>query len=58
MMEFLSEYGGTILVSVIVLAVVTAVVIKLLKDKKAGKSSCGCGCGNCPASKMCHKNKN
>ncbi len=55
MMKFLSEYGGTIFVSLILVAVVAVVVIKLLKDKKAGKTSCGCGCKNCPSSGMCHK---
>ena len=55
MIEFIAKYGGTILVSVIVVAVITAVAIKLLKDKKAGKTSCGCGCKNCPSSGMCHK---
>lgn len=55
MMKFLSEYGGTILVSVIVAVALTTVVIKLLKDKKAGKTSCSCGCKNCPSSGICHK---
>ena len=57
MMEFLTKYWGTILVAAIVAAVVALVIAKMLKDKKRGKTSCGCGCKNCPSSGMCHKNK-
>ena len=27
--------------------------IKLIKDKKKGRSSCGCNCGSCPMSGSC-----
>ena len=38
---------GTLVV-VIVLAVIIGLVIwKLIRDKKAGKRSCGCDCANC-----------
>jgi hypothetical protein len=26
----------------------------MVKDKKRGKSSCGCNCGCCPNSAACH----
>ena len=32
---------GTILVAVILIAIVAAIIYKLVKDKKQGKSSCG-----------------
>ena len=35
---------STIIVGLIVLAIVAAVVIKLVRDKINHKSSCGCGC--------------
>lgn len=47
---------GTIIISLILLAIVASVIFKMIKDKKAGKSSCGCGCSSCPMSKACHKN--
>lgn len=39
--------GGTILVAVILIAIVAAIIYKLVKDKKQGKSSCGGSCGCC-----------
>ncbi|MDD3747359.1 MAG: FeoB-associated Cys-rich membrane protein [Anaerostipes sp.] len=39
---------GTIVVGVIVLAVVAAIVKRMIKDKKAGKSlQCGTDCKHC-----------
>ena len=45
---------GTILVSGVLLVIVAAIVRGFVKDKKQGKSVCGCG-GNCAhCSKCCH----
>lgn len=46
---------ATILLSLVLLAVVAGIVWRLIRQKKQGKSSCGCGCENCPSSHMCHK---
>ncbi len=48
---------GTYIVAGIILAVVILIIVKLVKDKKQGKTSCGCGCSNCPGSSICHKAK-
>ena len=55
MISFLVDNWGSILVGLILIALVAGVVIKLRRDKKRGKSSCGCGCENCPSHCMCHK---
>lgn len=47
MMAFLSKNIGTIVVLLIVIALVAAVVTKMIKDKKSGKSACGCNCSEC-----------
>lgn len=57
MTEFLSENLATIIVSLILAAAIILVVRKLYKDKKAGKSSCGCNCSGCPNSSVCHNQK-
>lgn len=44
MLTWIAENGGTILVCVILAAIVGAIVWKMVRDRKAGKSSC---CGNC-----------
>ena len=51
--NFLSENLGTIIVLAAVLALVTFLTIKLIKDKKAGKSGYSCGCSSCPMSGKC-----
>jgi uncharacterized protein (UPF0333 family) len=50
----MSGIFGTVLVLVILLAVVGLIVYSMIKDKKSGKSSCGCNCGCCPNSASCH----
>ncbi len=57
MLAFLQNNIGTVLVGIILAAVIAVIVIKMLKDRKKGKSSCGCGCENCPSANMCHKSK-
>ena len=57
MLPWLHEYGGTLLVSVLLLSVLAAIAAKLLRDRKRGQSSCGCGCGNCPMAGACHPGK-
>lgn len=49
MLEFLQQNWGSLLVGAIVLAVVVLIVIKLVRDKKAGRYTCGGNCGSCGA---------
>ena len=46
-MAWLMENLGTIIVAVIVVAVLSLVSIRMVRNKKQGKSTCGCGCGGC-----------
>lgn len=54
MIEFLRENLSTIIVGLIVFTVVALIIVNMIKDRKKGKSSCGCGCANCPSSGACH----
>lgn len=45
--EFIRQYLGSILVGALVLAVVVLIVVKQIKDKRAGKSACGGDCAHC-----------
>lgn len=47
MVEFFAENGATIIVGTILFALILAVILKMRRDKKNGKSSCGCDCGSC-----------
>lgn len=53
-MDFILENLASIIVLIVVAVIVGAVVVKMIKDKKAGKSSCSCGCKGCPNSGNCH----
>ncbi|HJD24286.1 MAG TPA: FeoB-associated Cys-rich membrane protein [Firmicutes bacterium] len=47
-------YGGSLLIGLAVLAIVALIVRKLYRDRKRGRSSCGCGCDHCPSAGACH----
>lgn len=53
-MDFIKDNMGTIVVFLIVAAVIALIIFKLIRDRKNGKSSCGCGCESCANSKLCH----
>ena len=47
MFAWLAENLGTIVISAVLLAIVAAIVIYLIRQKKQGKSTCGAGCAHC-----------
>ena len=53
MKQWLTENISTVIIAVILLAALTAIAVKLIRNKKQGKSSCGCGCKNCALSGKC-----
>ena len=55
MFSFLAANWGTIVVGGAVAAAVAVIVLKMYRNTKQGKSSCGCGCEHCPSSDLCHK---
>jgi hypothetical protein len=54
MISFLSENLGNLVVCLLLAAIVGLAIYILVRNKKNGKSSCGCGCANCPSAGMCH----
>lgn len=46
---------GTALVLGVLVVIVALIITKMVRDKKNGKTSCGCGCSDCPSKKICHK---
>ena len=55
MLEFLSANIGTIIVAAILLVIVFFAVRAIVREKKKGQCSCGCNCGSCAMSGVCHK---
>ena len=57
MLDWLAGNLAAILICAALLAAVAAIVAGLIRDRKRGKSSCGCGCAGCPMSGACHPKK-
>lgn len=55
MFDWIAANAGTLLVSAVLLALVILAVVKMVQDRKQGKSTCSMGCGGCPMSGTCHK---
>ena len=55
MFAWLSANLANIVIILVIALAVFFVVRGMIRDKKAGKSSCGCNCGSCPMSGSCHK---
>ena len=48
------ENIGSIIVGLALIALVSFIIIGSIRDKKKGKSNCGCGCSNCSMNGICH----
>lgn len=54
MLEWIGVNLGNIAVTAILAAAVILLIVKMIKDKKSGKSSCGCGCKSCAMKGKCY----
>lgn len=55
MISWILRNSATIIVCIILAAVIAAIIIGLIRKKKKGISSCGCGCANCQMNGACHR---
>lgn len=55
MLNWLIGNIATIIISLVLILIITSVIYKIIKDKKQGKSSCGCNCANCAMAGSCHE---
>ena len=54
MFAWTAQNLGTILISAVLLVIVIAIVRYLIRQKKQGRSSCGCNCAHCAMHGECH----
>lgn len=54
MFAWITENMGTIIVSAILIIAVAAVIAGMVRGRKKGRSSCGCGCAGCAMNGACH----
>ena len=57
MLTWISENIANIIICAVLIAVVAAIIVSMIRNKKKGKSSCGCGCADCPMGSTCHSKK-
>ncbi len=53
--EWLKMNIATVITALLLVLALAGAVWVLVKNKKQGKSSCGCKCSSCPMSGSCHK---
>lgn len=53
----MNHYIGTVLVLLVLAAIVTLIVLQLIRNKKKDVSSCGCNCSDCAMHGSCHSRK-
>ena len=56
-MTWLLDNLATILIAMLVLGISSGIIAGMIKNKKRGKSACGCGCSNCPMGGSCHSHQ-
>ena len=54
MSQWFAENGGTLAVSLALLAAVILIVRSMIRDRRKGKSACGNACASCPMAGKCH----
>ena len=54
MLHWITENLSTIIVSAILLAIIIATSVYLIRQRKKGRSSCGCNCADCAMHGTCH----
>ena len=57
MLAWLMENMATIIISAVLVFVVAAILVSMIRGKRKGKSSCGCGCAGCAMNGACHPAK-
>ena len=54
MLLWLKTNIATVIICLVLIAVVAAIIVSLVRNKKKGKSSCGCNCAHCAMAGSCH----
>lgn len=54
MLTWIMENMATIIISAALILAVAAIIAGMIRGKRKGKSSCGCGCAGCAMNGTCH----
>lgn len=53
MLAYIASHMGYIVVTLVLILIVAAIILRMVRDRRSGKSSCGCGCKNCANAPYC-----
>ena len=53
MFLWIRENLATVVICAILVLIVAAILGRMVKNKRKGRSSCGCGCADCAMQKRC-----
>lgn len=54
MLEYLAQNFGYILVAGVLILIVAAILLRMVRNRRAGKGGCGHGCAGCAHAAFCH----
>lgn len=54
MLAWLTQNLATIVVCAVLLLVTALIIVKIVRDRKQGKNSCGANCAHCANACSCH----
>lgn len=54
MLTWIEQNLGTLIITIVLIAIITSIILYQIRQKKRGKSSCGCGCEHCAMNGKCH----
>ncbi len=57
MLNWLKENWTTLAVVLALVLITALIIVKMIRDRRTGRSSCGCGCSTCPMSGSCQRKK-
>ena len=57
MLAYLAAHMGYIVVTLILVLIVAAIILRMIREKKSGSGGCGCGCKGCANAPYCHPQK-
>ena len=57
MFEWIAKNAATLITALVLLLILGGAVFAIIRSKKKGRTTCGCGCANCPMSGSCHSKK-
>lgn len=57
MFTWITENISTIIVFAVLIAVMAIIVLNMIRNKRKGKSACGCGCAECAMKDACHNGR-